>query len=107
MQDYVNRREAAIKKGLGVIAEKKAGDSHPMQVVLHLGQLIRYNKDLQSINLSNTGLNAQVLAGLVPSLRHAKSLLCLHLTSNPGISPTLYTYYMERLKILPEYVLKI
>lgn len=37
MQDYVQRREDAIKAGLGVIAQKKVEDTHPMQVVYHFG----------------------------------------------------------------------
>ena len=78
-----------------------------MWAIYCFGKLIRYSRRIQSIILSNTGLNSQVLVGLVQPLRHAKSLLCLHLSSNPGINTDVQDYYRERLKILPEFVLKI
>lgn len=51
----------------------------PELVVECIGNVIRYNRNLQSINLDATGLNSAVLAGFVPALRHAKSLICFHL----------------------------
>jgi len=51
----------------------------PQLVVESLGNMIRYNKNIQSINVECTGLNSFVLMHLVPYLRHAKSLLCFHL----------------------------
>ena len=69
-----------------------------MQFIYCFSKLIRFNKQIQSIILDNTGLNSQVIAGLVPALRHAKSLLCLHLTSNPGINQTVVDYYIKRLR---------
>ena len=77
-------------------------DDHPKVVIHSLNQLIRFNTRLQSVNLSNTGLNAQVLVGLVSSLRHAKSLLCLHLTANPGITDEVEEYYRQRLSVKPD-----
>ena len=47
-----------------------------------------------------------MLCGLVPALRHARSLLCLHLESNPGINPTVQEYYQERLSILVDDFIK-
>ena len=51
----------------------------PQLLVESMTHLIRYNNNIQCINLDNTGLNEKVLVGLVPGVRHAKSLLCLHL----------------------------
>ena len=65
-----------------------------MQFIYSFGQLIRFNKQIQTVILDNTGLNSQVMAGLVPSLRHAKSLLCLHMASNPGINDKIIDYYI-------------
>ena len=47
------------------------------------------------------------MVGLVSKLRHAKSLLCLHMASNPGITEEVEQFYRERLKILPETMFKI
>ena len=44
-------------------------------------------------------MNGQVLVGMVQSLRHAKALLCLHLTANPGISDKVEQFYRERLSV--------
>lgn len=76
-------------------------DDHPKRVIYSLNQFIRYNKRLQSLNLSNTGLNGQVIVGIIQSLRHAKGLLCLHLTSNPGLSDQVEQFYRERLSVMP------
>ncbi len=35
-------------------------------------------------------------------LRHAKSLVCLHMDSNPGSNDQIENFYRERLKIKPE-----
>ena len=47
------------------------------------------------------------MVGLIPYLRHAKSLLCLHMGNNPGISDTVEQFYRERLKIECETMFKI
>ena len=47
------------------------------------------------------------MVGLIPYLRHAKSLLCLHMGNNPGISDTVEQFYRERLKIERETMFKI
>ena len=69
-----------------------------MQFIYCFSKLIRFNKQIQSVILDNTGLNSQVMAGIVPALRHAKSLLCLHMTSNPGINEQIVNYYIKRLR---------
>ena len=43
-----------------------------------------------------------MLAGLVPALRHAKSLLCLHLAQNPGITKQVKQFWRRRLSIAPK-----
>ena len=73
----------------------------PKLVVESIGRLIRYNKNIQCIGLDNTGLNAFVLCHLVPYVRHAKSLLCLHMAQNPGIDPRMKSYWARRLSICP------
>ena len=57
--------------------------------------------------MNNTGLNAQIMMGLMPSIRRARSLLCLHMASNPGISAPVIAFYQMRLKTLPTVPFKI
>lgn len=76
--------------GLGYImraADKKPEDEDDLclKTIFCFRQLIRYNRRIQSLQLNNCGLNSQILCGFIPALRHARSLLCLHLASNPGI----------------------
>ena len=73
---------------------------HPEYVIRCLNEFIRYNRNLQSLNLSNNGLNSQVLVGITQSLRHAKGLLCLHLTANPGLNDKVESFYRERLSVV-------
>ena len=94
MEDYVRRRQEALKAGRSEIRNVKEAVDHPMQFIYSFSKLIRFNKQIQSIILDNAGLNSQVIAGLVPSLRHAKSLLCLHMASNPGINDEIINYYI-------------
>ena len=93
IDDYAQRRQESLIQGKASIDESKFGVNHPDLVVNSLSRLIRYNKMIQSIILNNCGLNTQVMAGIVPSIRHAKSLLCLHMASNPGINSSLEEYY--------------
>jgi len=47
------------------------------------------------------------MMGLMPAIKHARSLLCLHMASNPGISETVKAFYREKLKVIPKEPLKI
>lgn len=96
---------AAIEAGTGIIAQDKSWQKdHPKFVIHCLELLIRRSKKLQTLNLSNCGLNKQVLVGLVRSLRHAKALLCIHLDCNPGIDDEVLRYFTSRLRCKEEEV---
>lgn len=65
----------------------RAGDSNESQtrqLSQKISNLIRHNDKLQHLDLSNTGLNEQVMIDLVPSLKRAKGLVSIHLNFNPG-----------------------
>ena len=51
----------------------------PGLLVESISRILRYNQNIQCINLESTGLTSQVLVDFVPALRHAKSLICFHL----------------------------
>lgn len=55
LDDYINQRRMAIEQNKDQIEEEKL--SHPEFVASTLSKFIRYNKRLQTVNLSNTGLN--------------------------------------------------
>jgi len=54
-------RVEAINAGKTKIAKKDIGKENPVQIIYSFGNLIRFNRRLLSLNLSNTGLNTQVL----------------------------------------------
>ena len=79
--------------------DKIKANEIPQLVIESFNNLIRYNRNIQGINLDSTGLTVHVLAGFVPGLRHAKSLICFHLAQNPGVNPAVKEFYRQRLKI--------
>ena len=83
------------KESLDFISSKEM----PQLIIECFSNFIRHNINLQCINLDATGLCSKVLAGFVPALRHAKSLLCFHLAQNPGANSQVKEYYRERLRI--------
>jgi len=60
--------------------------------------MIRYNVNLQHLNLTNTGLSEMFLFSMLPALRRAKSLLSFHMGANPGINKKIQKYYMDKLR---------
>ena len=51
-----------------------------------LGKIIKHSRTLQHMNLSGTGLSAQVIYEMGTILRRARAILSLHLSANPGLS---------------------
>jgi len=103
MEEFLMRRRMAIERGIGAVTTKEIQESMdaPSFVVHCLNKFIRFNSALQSLNLSNTGLNGQVLVGLTRSLRHSRSLLCLHLTANTALNDNIEALYRKRLSVAP------
>lgn len=107
LEDYVWRRREATHAGERHILDQKYITSYSILIVYGLGELIRHNRIIQSVNLNNCGLNAKILMGLMPAIKHARSLLCLHMASNPGISTFVIDFYRESLKAQSTEPLKI
>ena len=82
--------------------EKLKVNEMPNLIIECIGSMIRYNTNLQCINLDGCGLNSKVLAGFVPFLRHSKSLLCFHLAQNPGITKEVKEFWRRRLHTKPK-----
>ena len=59
------------------------------QVVDSLCSLIKRNKRLQHVNLEGTGLSEYMLLQIANAISRAKSLVSIHLCSNPGTSQRL------------------
>lgn len=60
---------------------------------------IKYNHHLQHLDLTNTGLDAEILREVADQgLCKARSLVSLHLSQNPGITDEILAFYWQRLK---------
>lgn len=77
-------------------------------VARSLGEFIRYNRQLEHLDLSNTCLNEQVFISLVPYIKRAKSILGLHLNHNPGVNAETKAFWQKNIKLkVEENILKL
>jgi hypothetical protein len=59
---------------------------------------MKYNKNLLHLDISSTGLSEAMLWFIGAALRRAKSLISLHLSGNPGVTPALKEYLHKRVR---------
>lgn len=64
---------------------------------------MKYNQELQVLDLSHTGLNYAMLLKVGPTLRKARSLISLNLSGNPGISDHLIEVLHDRVHCVPNF----
>jgi len=58
---------------------------YEMDIAQNLSKFMKYNQNLLHVDLSNTGLTKRMMMEFGGTLRKARSLMCLHLSGNPGI----------------------
>ena len=66
-----------------------------------LGKIIKHSRTLQHMNLSGTGLSAQVIYEMGTILRRSRAILSLHLSGNPGLSQENMEYLHKRIRCRP------
>lgn len=67
-------------------------------MISKLTKFIKYNKNLLHLDLTCTGLTDQMLRAIGTALRRARSILSLHLSGNPGITPALKSFLYQRIR---------
>lgn len=73
-------------------------DPKKRELILNLAAFIKYNRSLQHLNLSNTGLDAEVIYHVADkALNKAHSLLSFHLDGNPGVTAKNIQFIKRRL----------
>ena len=72
------------------------------KVIKHLSTLIKRNKSLIHLDLSQTQLTEYMLWKIGVCLSRAKSLASIHLSGNQGVTPTLKELLAERIRSLPK-----
>lgn len=70
-------------------------------VIQNLQQLIKRNKKLQHLDLTGTGLSEFMMLKIGDGIARAKSLLSIHLCSNPGSTPRVKDYLANRVRCMP------
>ena len=60
--------------------------THSEIMASRFSDLIRFNKNMQHIDLTNTGISEVFLFNMLPALRRAKGLLAFHIGANPGVN---------------------
>lgn len=69
------------------------------EVITGLCKFLKYNTNLQHLNLTNTGLDHEIIYALAnEALTKARSLVCLHLCDNPGITADNIEFIKYRVK---------
>ena len=63
-----------------------------------LGKIIKHSKTIQHINLTGTGLSKGVILEMGNCLRRSRSVLCIHLSGNPGLSQDNMAFLNTRIK---------
>ena len=69
-----------------------------VEIVSCLNDFIKRNINLVYLDLQATGLIQSALKSICSTLRHSLNLQSLHLSGNPGVSPSLMAWTVSRLK---------
>lgn len=73
-------------------------ENHVHEVNEMLGKIIKHSKTIIHMNLTGTGLSSGVIYEMGNCLRRARSLLCLHLSGNPGLTQENFEYLGDRIR---------
>lgn len=82
-----NRRLQHLNLSYNLIVDDKSKKKAQKALAGHLTTAIKRNKNLLHLDLTCTGLTPLVIMEIGLSLKRAGSLLSLHLSENPGLTP--------------------
>ena len=74
---------------------------HVEEINYMLGKIIKHSRTLVHMNLSGCGLSKEVIYEMGTCLRRARSVLCLHLSGNPGLTTENLDYLGKRVRCRP------
>jgi len=69
-----------------------------LYIMAKVTKFMKYNKNLLHLDLSNTGLNEQMVRTIATALKRSRSIISLHLSGNPGITPESKEFLFERVR---------
>ena len=99
--DFRDMKEKDQDKELSKMTTDGEMDELDDQLITNLAKFVKYNFKLLHCDLSHTGLSKQMMKELGPALRRSKSLLCLHLSGNPGVDTELKEFMFNRVHCRP------
>ena len=90
-----------VKVPISEVKREKEKQKIEARAAHNLCRFIKHNQKLLHFDLCHTGLNKKILLDFGNALRKAKSLLCLHLSGNPGIDTDVKKQIHERAHCMP------
>ena len=89
----------------GVMPPKSTKEAVPLDpqelklyIMAKITKFMKHNKNLLHLDLSNTGLNEQMVRTIATALKRSRSIISLHLTGNPGVTPEAKEFLFERVR---------
>lgn len=77
------------------LMEEQPKVNYQQLIIQYFTDLIMDSHHLTHLNLSNTGLNEEIVHALLPAIKSSTSLVAVHLSSNPGITERSKAEIME------------
>ena len=77
--------------------ERRFGkDENELLVADCLSEFIKYNPHLHHLDLQGCGLTTHILEDIGRALRKSRSLVGIHLSENPGLTPEIKQHLFDR-----------
>lgn len=81
-----------MMKKIYTMVLQETNEMHPFaklneEIVANISTFMKRNKKITHIDLSHCNLTEYMLWGIGQALSRCKSLICLHLSGNQGITP--------------------
>lgn len=96
-----SRRLQYINLSWNNLCDSKFTDKEQLEICGLLGQAIKRNKQLLHFDLTSTGLTTLIIKEMGSIIRRAASVLCVHLSDNPGLNDENCDYLPKRIKCRP------
>ena len=81
-----NRKLRDVNLSWNNISDSFAKQEDMIRVSKQLAKLIKHSKAIQHLDLSGTGLGTYIIKEIGKFMRKARSLMCIHLSGNPGLT---------------------
>jgi Ran GTPase-activating protein (RanGAP) involved in mRNA processing and transport len=96
-----NRRLQYINLAWNNLSDVQATPEDQKAMLHSLGQMIKHNKNLLHMDITSAGLGSFIVREIGTCLRRARSILCIHLSGNPGMNTENFEFLVRRIRCRP------